>query len=416
MKVMNIKRKLFKEINKTVFKSSTSLLIITGIYISLLPETNFALTLNQPISVKKINGQDDAFEKKFREGRDLIDKEDWAKAGEKFNEIVSKYPGNKSTDAALYWLAFCYKKQKLFKETDVTLDRLLKEFPASSWVEDAKVMKMEILKGQPAKLIEQISALPAVPVLPVAANQPNVLNLPNTPNEPTSVEPSTGVLQTLIDRETEIKLAAFKSLLSADPKRAIQTMGDILTPDSKASEIFKQTALRVLRNPSLFQTQASANTSASVAENQLLTLLRETLIKSFQKETNIKIRKEIIYTLGGLNDDRSINYLVQLYASEGNQENKKAIINSLFQLLGKSQKQSEKGFDAFARLYDAETDEQFKMSIIRILSDSKQTQAFKKLLEIAKNDKSDKLKLHAIHALRTSNNPEVLKFLEELIK
>jgi len=67
-------------------------------------------------------------------------------------------------------------------------------------------------------------------------------------------------------------------------------------------------------------------------------------------------------------------------------------------------------------LYDTESDEEFKLSIIRALAESKQTSATGKLLAIAKNDKSDNMKLEAIYALRTSNDPEVIKFLEKLIK
>jgi tetratricopeptide (TPR) repeat protein len=399
---MNTKIKLFKPIYRTIMKPSISLLFIAGVCLTFLPAATFAQTSSRVVSGS--SNQDD-FSKKFREGRDLIDKEEWAKAADKFSEAVAVYPNNKSADAALYWLAYCYKRQKKFKEMEVALDRLLKEFPASSWADDAKVMKMEIPKPRPANRVDQTPPLPNIAALPNIQDLPNVASLPNLFDEPLS-----------FDRETEIKIAAFKSLLFADPKRAIQTMGDILTPDSKASETFKQSVLRILRNANSLETQVRSKISASGGGNQLITLLREALITSFQKESNIKIRKEIIYTLATLNDEQSINYLAQLYGSKSNQEYKEAIINSLLQLVGSWAKPSDKVIDAFARLYDAETDEQFKLLIIQILSDSKQNQAFKKLLEIAKNDKSDKLKLQAIYALRTSNNPEVLKFLEELIK
>jgi tetratricopeptide (TPR) repeat protein len=399
---MNTKIKLFKPIYRTIMKPSISLLFITGVCLTFLPAATFAQTSSRVVSGS--SNQDD-FSKKFREGRDLIDKEEWAKAADKFSEAVAVYPNNKSADAALYWLAYCYKRQKKFKEMEVALDRLLKGFPASSWADDAKVMKMEIPKPRSVNRVDQTPPLPNIAALPNIQDLPDVASLPNLFDEPLS-----------FDRETEIKIAAFKSLLFADPKRAIQTMGDILTPDSKASETFKQSILRILRNVNSLETQVRAKIFASGGGNQLITLLRETLITSFQKESNIKIRKEIIYTLATLNDEQSINYLAQLYGSESNQEYKKAIINSLLQLVGSWAKPSDKVIDAFARLYDAETDEQFKLLIIHILSDSKQNQAFKKLLEIAKNDKSDKLKLQAIYALRTSNNPEVLKFLEELIK
>jgi HEAT repeat protein len=72
--------------------------------------------------------------------------------------------------------------------------------------------------------------------------------------------------------------------------------------------------------------------------------------------------------------------------------------------------------DALAAIYDSETNEDFRKTIVQNLGKMKQPQASKKLLDIAKNDKSDKLKLEAIYALRNSNTPEALKYLEELIK
>ncbi len=69
-----------------------------------------------------------------------------------------------------------------------------------------------------------------------------------------------------------------------------------------------------------------------------------------------------------------------------------------------------------SQLYDSETDEEFKLLIIRTLGEIKQNQASTKLLDIAKTEKSDKLKLEAIRSLLTSRDLEVLKFLEQLFK
>src|SRR5215475_638834 len=80
----------------------------------------------------------------FREGRDWINKEEWAKAADKFNLIVTQYPNSEVTDAALYWLAFSLKKQNKFQETDDAIGRLIKGFPRSNWIKDAKAMKAEI--------------------------------------------------------------------------------------------------------------------------------------------------------------------------------------------------------------------------------------------------------------------------------
>lgn len=414
---MNIK--FFKQMGGKIRKS-TLMLISVVICFTLLPQRSFAAALSLPASSTELVIQDNGFNKGYREGRDLIAQEEWAKAAKKFDEIISRYPNNNFVDAALYWLAFCYKKQKQFKAANAALDRLLKEFPASSWADDARVMRLEIRKST------------------------DNIYLP--------------VPTTTLDREDEIKLAAFQSLLTADLKRAIETVGDVLTPDSKTSENLKQQMVRSVRGPFLPR-ELGVNGYANSFGHQFLPLLRETLFEGFQKELNIKVRKEIIYTLSGINDEQSIKYITELYDSENDREIKRTIINSLsspFHYLSKTNSKlspgrkialdklmeiirsekdtqlrrlaftnmqrfggwttNEQSVDLLSRLYDAERDEEFKISIIRILTKIKQNQATKKLLEIAKTEKSEKLRLEAIYALRNSNDPEVLKFLEELIK
>lgn len=458
---MRNKRQLFSSIHKTIL----ALLILFIFYTAVMPETAFAFVVNSPASKIEMTNQDD-FDKNFREGRDLIDKEEWARAAQKFGELIKKYPDNKQTDAALYWLAFCHKKQFRLKEADYALDRLVEKFPGSPWAADARVMKFEIAaplgqiyssditKTNPA-LTQIYSSVPLAETVKAASGA--------TVSEYNKILENGGIYtdRAPLDREDEIKIAAFQSLLAADTKRAIETTGKVLSTDAKASETLKQEVLRVLRSPSSSRNQTmnyTATDNAAVGK-EFVPLLRETLIKSFQNETNLKIRKEIIYTLANLSDRQSADYLKKLYASENDREIKKAIINSfsssvnvfyrfnsniaptrkiesdlLFEIV-QSEKDAElrrlafsnlqrfpgwaaneQTIDTLARLYDAEADEAFKISIIRAFSGLKQNRAGAKLLDIAKNDKSDKLRLEAIYSLRTSKDPAVLKFLEELIK
>lgn len=462
-----------------IYKTLPALLILFAFYIAIMPENINGFGAHPVAS--KAAAQDD-FDKKFREARDLIDKEEWARAAEKFDQVVNQYPKNKSTDAALYWLAFTYKKQKKYEQANAALDRLIKEFPASSWVNDARVMKVETFSTPGQTLFPATGASTANGYFYKTTPSLEVAQLENTLRSTQSVYDqnrillgqahSSAALPAPLDREDEIKIAAFQSLLAADSKRAIEVMGEILTADSKASESFKLEALRVLRTPRASGTNVLVWNRIG---NQFAPLLRETLIKSFQKEPSVKVRKEIVYALASFNDDQSANHLAQVYASETDKEIKKAIINTFgsnhggFNLYNgyiqrpaelatssvstsgslskrknefdklieivRTEKDSElrnlafsnlrrfpnwsaqEGtIDMLAELYDTAPDEAIKINIIRILADTKQAQASKKLFEIAKNDKSDKLKLEAIYSLRSSNNPEVLKFLEDLIK
>ena len=464
-----------RHLSKSIFQTLPALLFVLTIQTAGLPEMVFA---RQNPSQSKIEEakRNDFFGAAFREGRNLIDKGEWARAAEKFREAVDKNPDHKLADAALYWLAFCHKKQKKFEEADVALDRLLGEFPASSWAGDARVMKMEILPflggryddsfnaNRHADLARgQLSADALANVVAQGTNQSNQNKAAANLLGSTDRAP--------LDRADEIKLAAFHSLLNADPKRAIATTDDVFKSDSKATESLKQVILRVWRNPRLFASkELTDNIVRNIGEREFTALLRETFKRIFESEKNPRLRQEIIYTLAGFADGQTVDYLKKLYRTENDREIKKAVINSfgnsttfnsadvkgdqrlLAQLdaareerrktgqeflleIIRAEKDSEMrrlafsnlsrfpnwsasegGVDVMIGLYDAERDEQFKLSIIRAFARSNHNKATRKLLDIAKNDPSDRLQLEAIYSLGTSRDPEVIRFLESLIK
>src|SRR5499426_3339419 len=140
----SIKRQIDRISRHVLAMTSLALvsLVLTGAGVSLIHAADQDLEkLNR--FVQSSNSSSAAMNA-FREGRNLINKEEWAKAADKFNLIVTQYPNSEVTDAALYWLAFSLKKQNKFQETDDAIGRLIKEFPGSNWIKDAKVMRAEI--------------------------------------------------------------------------------------------------------------------------------------------------------------------------------------------------------------------------------------------------------------------------------
>jgi outer membrane protein assembly factor BamD (BamD/ComL family) len=440
--------------NLNITKISIFFIILFNVV--LFNSASFASASADNDSTKYVVTEDERFNKIFREGRDLIDKEDWKKAVEKFNEIVCDCPENKGVDAAFYWLAFCYKKLNMFKQMDETIERLLVSFPNSSWADDARVMKFD----QPA-------------ASSFSTSRPNVAG--KYPSKESSDALASEYYQiattlysvdseTKLDREDEIKLAAFQSLLSSNPARAIGVLGNILRTGSSASETLKREMLRTMRSPKFSGANVLTGFSnyegfKSKTNDQLLPQLRETLVKSYKNESNLNVKKEIIYALSNINDDQSVNFLVQIYASENNKELKKAIIysfggskylslsySSAFSTtksthfdklieIGRNENDlelrrlvfsnlrrfngwtaTEGMIDIVSKLYDSETDEESKVSLIQSFAEAKENKATAKLLEIARNDKSDKMRLAAIRSLKNNTDPEVQKFLEDLIK
>ncbi len=146
--------------------------------------------------------------KAFRDGREALADERWARAEERFSDFANDYPKSKSLDAALYWLAFAQHKQEKFAEADRALRRLIKEFPSSGWAGDAQVMRVEIAPrlGQSQRLRDD-------------AGQPD--------NE-------------------EARLLALRALFKSDPAQARERTSAIFQPGSGASKSFKESAIMLL--------------------------------------------------------------------------------------------------------------------------------------------------------------------------
>ncbi len=76
----------------------------------------------------------------------------------------------------------------------------------------------------------------------------------------------------------------------------------------------------------------------------------------------------------------------------------------------------EKAAAALAQLYDAERSEELRLMIVSAMARADNKATLTKLMAIAKNDSSLEVKKRAILALGQSKDPEVVRFLEDLLK
>ncbi|HZN12012.1 MAG TPA: tetratricopeptide repeat protein, partial [Blastocatellia bacterium] len=124
---------------------SGSLVAAAAVWVSLaLAGQAPAQDLNKLNRFVQTSNSADAAMKVFRQGRDLIEGEDWPGAAERLSGFINDYPSHQNVDAALYWLAFALKKQGKYREADQRLERLIGRFPRSTWREDAQAMRVEI--------------------------------------------------------------------------------------------------------------------------------------------------------------------------------------------------------------------------------------------------------------------------------
>ncbi|MCK5222944.1 MAG: hypothetical protein KAR14_15250, partial [Candidatus Aminicenantes bacterium] len=94
----------------------------------------------------------------FKKAKKLIYEKDWARAVAKLKAFQEKFSKSDYLDDSLYWLSYSLSKMgteisertakiSLNEEAFEGLEELLEGFESSSWVEDAKILRMEIAES-----------------------------------------------------------------------------------------------------------------------------------------------------------------------------------------------------------------------------------------------------------------------------
>lgn len=301
--------------------------------------------------------------KAFREGRDLIERENWTQAAEKFNSFVSDFPKDRDVDAALYWYAYALQKQGKKDQAAPPLLRLIKYFPNSSWRREAETMLVVLGRGD-------------------------------------------AVQQALDRNNCEIKILALQSLFQANEDRAISFVGDVLKSPSTECPGLKTAAV------SLLGSQGGA---------RAVPLLLE-IAKS---QADMKLRLTAIRRLGEQNGDTVADDLARLYDADQTKEVRVQILRALAEMdspkaetklielaragddltmrqvairyLG--EKNGSASLDELIRIFDADRTPEIRKQILRALSERDDPRAHAKLLEVARKGETPELRIEAIRRL-----------------
>jgi tetratricopeptide (TPR) repeat protein len=204
---------------------------------------------------ERLKSDDTTQRKAFRDGRELLLEENWARAAERFNDYIADYPKDANVDAALYWLAFALKKQDKFREADRALNRLITEFPASTWADDAKALRIEIA--------------------PRLGNTELINKEANAPGN------------------DEAKLLALRNLFSSNPEQAIAISTNVFAAGSGATTSFKESTITML-----------GRYGGKRASPLLIDIAR--------RESDYRLRRSAIYWLGKEEDARTLAVLKDL--------------------------------------------------------------------------------------------------------
>jgi len=198
----------------------------------------------------------DAADVLFRGGRDLITDQDWVKAQEKFNELISTYPNDKNVDAAMYWMAYALNKQSKTDQCRRTLAQLLEKYPNTSWREDARLLLAQTLAGR--YVYETVSPPPGYTIVEGAAaaaeaagagvgvgvgRAPVAMEVPWGNATVWALEPSGEAAD---DDPCEFKIVVLQALFQTDVQRGVVAATEWLKPGSTQTVRCKGAALSLL--------------------------------------------------------------------------------------------------------------------------------------------------------------------------
>jgi HEAT repeat protein len=299
----------------------------------------------------------------FREGRDLIEAQNWAQAAAKFKDFIAGYPKDKDIDAALYWYGYALQKQGSNDGAKVPLLRLITNYPNSTWRREAEAL------------------------LVVLGEQ--------------------GAVNSAIERDRcEIKMLALQSLFQADQDRAINV------------------ALEALKSPAN-QCPGFAAAAVSLLGAHGGPRAVPILLEIARSNPDLKLRLTAIRRLGDQHNDQVTEELIKFYDADGTKEIRTQVLRALVE--SRSPRGTAKvleiartgddvamrttaikyigelkdpgSLDELIRIYDSDKTTAIRVQVLRALSEREDPRARAKILEVARQGETPELRIEAIRRL-----------------
>lgn len=193
----------------------------------------------------------------------------------------------------------------------------------------------------------------------------------------------------LNSQENDIVEASLYALGQNASPRAITVLGEIAMSG-------RSTGLRRIAISSI------SNRPGEPAVDQLL--------KIYDADQSLEIRKAVIAGFGHRKSDRAGAKLLEIARGADNIELRKSAIGGI------ASRDGEKAIDVLLNLYDTEKSDELKDRIISSLGRTNDTRVTRKMIEIARNPQTPiERRRRIIGVLSGSKDPEVIKFLEDLL-
>jgi len=371
----------------------------------------------------------DQVDGQYERAQRAIERGEWARAIEQFRALTNA--NSPRADAALYWQAYSLDKLNRQTEALTTVAELLKNFPMSRWLNDARALEIAMRQraGQPVSPDQQndddlkLLAIQGLQQMDPAQGVPLLEKILQGSQSPRLKERALFVLaQSDSARAQQVLAGVAKGNSNPDLQRkAIQYLGmngsttnrqllaDIYA--SSADIDIKRQILRSFMMAGDKQRVLAAATGEkspelrSEAVRQLGMLgARDELWQLYQKETSVDVKQQM---LQGMMMGGDVAHLTEVATSETNMQLRRRAIQQLGMLGGG------RSGDTLVNIYNKQTDADVKRAAIDGLFISSNASA---LVALARKESDRELKRYIVGKLALMNAPEARDYMLELLK
>src|SRR5437764_1915824 len=381
-------------------------------------------------------------------GRTLIDAQKWPQAASAFDQFIVKYPSDKNVDAALFWLAYAHNKQGNYQAASETLSRLLKSYPRSSWADDARALRVEVLAklrpGAPVDVPEdsnddlKIIALRALCENDKATCSTRISEVLRSNNSSRVKEAAIILLgrygggeavPTLIqmsrnEPDVKLRMRAIRALGETNDERALDVLREIAMGPTYEDESPTDSAIHALaghespRAVTILGEVATSGKNMRARTHAIELLARrrgdnvvDELLRLYDAVPEVQVKKYVLAGLANKRDPRALNKLAEVARSAGELELRRQAIRSI------ASSGEDETLNFLLPLYDSERDNDLKTGLLEAFGQYQEQRAYQKLEQVVRNPAEPiERRKTAINMLSRSHDPGVMAFLESLLK
>jgi HEAT repeat protein len=315
----------------------------------------------------------------YESGKSALDRRDYERAAEIFDRVIRNPPRGESAqsarvDGAYYWKAYALNKLGKRDEALASLGEIAKQFPQSSWLNDAKALQVEVQQARGQAVSPESQA------------------------------------------DEDLRLYAINALINSDADRAVPLLENLLS-NPKMSPRLKERALFVLAQSRSDKAREIVGRYAKGGSNPDLQLTAVQYLGTYRSKESRQLLAEVYSSVSDVHVKRSvlrsfemsrdIEHLASIGKSEQNVDLRREAVRQLGNI------RDEQAVTTLVAIYGTETDKNIKLEILNSLGNQN---AVKPLIDCARKETDPDLKRAAVRRLSEMKSKEALDFMAELLK